>query len=273
MAAPAKTLATTPRTTTRPPRPIVYPTSDGKPMAETELHGDTMIYLREALKTFFARPGQPLAQVGSNNFLFWQEGDPHKKVSPDVYVVFGVAQRSRDSYKAWEEGGHLPAVVFEITSGKTRREDAETKLTLYERTLHVPEYFQYDPRSDYLNPRLRGHRLDENGVYQPIPLVNNRLHSQQLNLDLVLDDDGVLRLYDLATQTLLPAPQEQAALAFAAQIRADNAQARAEDAEERAEDANRRAQAEAERAEAAETELARLRARLAALENTNPASE
>ena len=191
--------------------------------------------------------------MGSNNFLFWQEGDPRKKVSPDVYVVFGVAQRSRDSYKAWEEGGHLPAVVFEITSGKTHHEDAQTKRALYERTLRVAEYFQYDPRSDYLRPRLQGPRLDENGAYQPILLENGRrLRSEQLNLDLILDGD-MLRLYDPIRQEYLPTPQEQAA-----RLEAETARAVAQAV---------RAEAQTQRADAAEAELARLRARLAALEN------
>ena len=33
--------------------PIVYPESDGKPMAETDVHIDTLIALREALHDHF----------------------------------------------------------------------------------------------------------------------------------------------------------------------------------------------------------------------------
>ena len=239
MAAPA----TTPRTTSRPPRSVVYPTSDGKPMAETELHGDLMVYFKEALKAFGRLTGR-VAYVSGNNFLFWQEGDPRKKVSPDCYVVPGVSPDPRDSYMAWKEGGKLPSVVFEFTSRKTQREDTDTKRPLYEQTLKVPEYFQFDPTGDYLRPRLQGLRRDENGVYQPIPFVNDRMHSEQLGLDLIAEGETV-RLFDPAHQVFLLTPQESA----------------------------ERAQAEAARADAAEAELAHLRARLAALENTNSTNE
>ena len=212
-------------------RRVVYPTSDGKPMAETDGHADLMIYFKEALRAFYAHPGQRPAYVSGNNFLFWQEGAPGKRVSPDCYVVFDVAPGPRDSYMAWKEGGRLPAVVFEFTSRKTQREDMEKKFPLYEQALKVPEYFRFDPTGDYLHPRLQGFRLDANGAYQPIPLENDRLHSEQLGLDLVLDGETV-RLYDPARRTFLPTPQEQAA-----------------------------------RAEAAEAEIERLHARLAALEN------
>src|SRR5215471_10579931 len=86
-------------------RRITYPTSDGKPMAETDKHRDLMMYAIEALKVFFA--DRPEIYVSGNNFLYWQEGDPKKRVSPDCYVVFGVGMRQRDSYKAWEESGKL----------------------------------------------------------------------------------------------------------------------------------------------------------------------
>src|SRR5438045_3668583 len=58
---------------TRPARAIryrdeedLYPSSDGKPMAETELHRDLMIYSIEALKVRYAE--DPNTQVSGNNF-------------------------------------------------------------------------------------------------------------------------------------------------------------------------------------------------------------
>lgn len=242
MAAPT----TTPPTvmTARPPRPVVYPTSDGKPMAETDKHADLMVYFKEALRAFVRLTGR-LAYVSGNNFLFWQEGDPRKKVSPDCYVVPGVSPDPRDSYQAWKEGGKLPSVVFEFTSRKTQQEDTNKKRPLYEQVLKVPEYFQFDPTGDYLRPRLQGLRRDENGVYQPIPLENGRMHCEQLGLDLVPVGETV-RLFDPARQEFLLTPQEQAA---------------------RAEAETARAEAQEQRADAAEAEITRLRARLAALEN------
>jgi hypothetical protein len=110
---------------TRPRKVVVYPSSDGKPMAETDQHRNLTVYVIEALKARYA--DRPDVYVSGDNFIFYQEGDPRKRVSPDAYVVFGVPMRERDSYKAWEEGGRLPDVVFEFTSRKTRHEDTHKK--------------------------------------------------------------------------------------------------------------------------------------------------
>jgi hypothetical protein len=91
-------------------------------------------------------------------------------VAPDVYVVFGVANRKRDNYKVWEEGGITPDFVLEITSETTKTKDQETKPEIY-RALGVTEYFQYDPSGDYLNPILQGVRLINN-QYEPIAANN-----------------------------------------------------------------------------------------------------
>jgi len=199
----------TPAPAQRRTRPVVYSTSDGQPMAETDTHRDLMVYFIEALKAFFAREGRR-AYVAGNNFLFWEEGNPKSRVSPDCYVVFEIGPEPRDSFKSWEEGDRLPAVVFEFTSRKTRSNDVKKKRPLYEGVLRVPEYFQFDPTGDYLRPRLQGFRLDETGSYKPIPLQEDRLSSEQLGLELVQEGEW-LRLYDPARGAFLPTPQEQAA--------------------------------------------------------------
>lgn len=188
------------------PRATVYPTRDGKPMGETDKHRELMAYLIAALKTHFA--DKQYVYVSGNNFVFWEEGNPKARISPDAYVVFGAEMRLRDSYMAWKEGGLLPNVVFEVTSRKTQREDVESKLPLYEQTLQTPEYFLFDPTGDYLRPRLQGYRLVD-GRYDRLELVNGRLHSEQLGLDLVQDDE-TLRLFDPAKSEFLPDFLEQA---------------------------------------------------------------
>ena len=175
-------------------------------MGETDKHRDLMAYLIAALKIHFH--GQPNVYVSGNNFVFWEEGRPKSRVSPDTYVVFGPDSRLRDSYMAWKEGGALPGVVIEVTSRSTQREDVETKLPLYEQTLRTPEYFLFDPTGDYLRPRLQGYRLGD-GHYVRLELTDNRLHSEQLSLDLVQVGE-TLRLYDSVKRQFLPTPQEQA---------------------------------------------------------------
>ncbi len=101
----------------------------------------------------------------------------------------------------------MPAVVFEFTSRKTQAEDISTKLPLYEQTLKTPEHFLFDPRGEYLRPRLQGYRL-EGGRYVRLELVNDRLHSEQLGLDLVQEGE-TLRLYDPALGGPLLTSQEK----------------------------------------------------------------
>lgn len=240
------------RAVQRRARPVVYPTSDGKPMGETDRHIDLTMYVKQALMAYFA--DRPDVYVAANNFLYYQEGDPKQCVSPDGYVVFGVQMRQRDCYKAWEEGGKLPAVVFEFTSRETRREDTDTKRPRYEQVLKVPEYFLFDPTGDYLKPRLQGFRPVE-GRYVPIPQVGGRMRSEQLGLELVQEGETLV-LCDPATGERLPGFMEQTR--------------RAEQEARRAEEEARRAEQEARRAENAEAEVERLRKELEALRRGNP---
>lgn len=198
-------------------REIEYPSSDGKPRAETEKHLRLMIYCIEALGVYFATRSD--VYVCGNNFVYWQEGNPRLRVAPDCYVVFGADKRVRDSYKAWEEGGALPAVVFEMTSKKTRAEDVTRKRPLYETALRVPEYFQFDPTRDYLKPNLQGFRLNAAQVYESIPLLNNRLYSEQLDLEVVALGQ-VMRFYDRKTGEFLLTSLEYKQRADAADARA-----------------------------------------------------
>ena len=177
----------------RAKRAIYYPTGDGKPMAEDELHLDQMNYTIPALR--YRYRSRPDVYVAGNNFLYYEEDNPQARVSPDCYVALGVEPKARRRfYKVWEENGIAPAVVFEFTSKKTKKDDVTIKKPLYEQVLRVQEYFQFDPSGDYLKPRLQGQRLQE-GVYRPIALMDNRMVSEQLGLELVIEGE-TLRFYD-----------------------------------------------------------------------------
>src|SRR4051794_14960222 len=113
----------------RTTRPVDYPSSDGKPMAETDLHRQDMVDVIETLQDHYA--GEPDVYVTGNLLLYYVEGDPRKHVSPDVFVVRGVPKLPpRDYYLLWKEG-KPPEVVIEITSKTTRCEDQNTKRVLY----------------------------------------------------------------------------------------------------------------------------------------------
>src|SRR5262249_13049415 len=134
-----RTMATVPSTAT--PWKNGYPTSDGKPMAETDWHRDLMNALIETLKLWYA--AQPRVYVSCNLLLFYEEGNRRRHVSPHVFVVKGIAKHDRPNYLLWEERKG-PDVVIELTSSSTRREDMKDKYRLYQETLRVKEYFLFD---------------------------------------------------------------------------------------------------------------------------------
>ena len=220
---------------------IDYPSSDGKPLAESERHAIATVDAWQALKRFFA--SRPDVYVGMDMLLYHVEGDPRRSVVPDVFVVLGVPKLPhRDTWLLWEEG-RAPDFVLEVTSRTTRREDEGRKRRLY-RDLGVAEYWQFDPTGDYLSPLLKGARL-EGGQYEPIPSVASvdgglRMRSV-LGLELRLER-GVLRLYDPTAGTYLATAEEAAARADAAEAkrRADSEAARADAAEAIADEARRR---------------------------------
>ncbi len=78
-----------------------YPTSDGKPMAETDWHRDLMNALIQTLKVWYA--AQSRVYVSGNLLLFHKPGNRRRHVSPDVFVVKGVAKHDRPNYLLWEE--------------------------------------------------------------------------------------------------------------------------------------------------------------------------
>ncbi|WP_293151121.1 MULTISPECIES: Uma2 family endonuclease [unclassified Microcoleus] len=143
---------------------IEYPSSDGEPMAESDITRDYMTYSVEALKFYFETRSD--VYVSANSFVYYEQGNKSAVVAPDVYVVVGVRKRQRDTYQIWKEAGIAPQFVLEITSETTQDVDQQTKPEIYQ-SLGVKEYFQYDPSGDYLNPILQGLRL-VNNQYQPI---------------------------------------------------------------------------------------------------------
>ena len=205
-------------------RDIDYPTGDGKPMAETELHLWVMMDLIQTLAIRYR--ADPMVYVGGDLLMYYQEGEPNKRLAPDVFVVKGVPKLpARDNYLIWLEG-KPPDFVIEVTSKTTRRNDQTKKLVLYRDVLRVPEYFQFDPTEDYLRPAFQGFRLVD-GDYVPIEPVDGRLPSAALGLH--LERDGTdLRLFDPSTGRRLPIPSEESARAESESARAEAAEAEAD---------------------------------------------
>lgn len=217
-----------------PITPIEYPDEDGKPMAEGDQQCNYLIYARSALRLYFQNRSD--VYVAGNLFIYYEEGRPESVVAPDTFVVFGVENRDRRSYKTWEENNKNPDFVLEITSKSTRSQDQGAKKGIYA-FLGVKEYFQYDPTGDYLTPQMQGLRLVD-GNYFPISattLPNGivSIASQVLGLELRLEA-GEMRFYNSTTgETLLSFEEEAAARQQAEQARQQAEQAR-QQAEERA---------------------------------------
>ncbi len=230
-------------TPVRPPE-IYYPDSDGKPMAESDVHIRQLINLRFALLHHFSE--DPLVYVGANMFVYYVEGQSKKNVAPDVFVVIGVAKRDRTSYKIWQEG-KAPALVIELTSESTREEDLGNKRVIYA-DMGVREYFIFDPLKEYLIPRLRGYILVGDEF---VPMNGGPLFSNVLGLEFRVDEEQ-LRLYNPQRGEYLLFPDEL-------QLEIEHERLRVLELEQQADQERERAtlmegQADQERARAAQLE-------------------
>ncbi len=255
---------------------VDYPTTDGRPMAETDIHRDQMVDLIQTLQNYYADRDD--VYVSGNILLYYVKGDKRKHISPDVMVVYGVPKHKRDYYLLWNEG-QPPHVVIEITSSSTRHEDMVKKKKLY-LDMGVREYYAFDPFRDYIRAHLRGWR-NVDGRW--VPMLTNQTCSNLLGLDLRVQGEE-LRLIEPESRRVLPTQRElvkslqsdlsitlhvaeQAAeLAKSQTNRAIAELQRAEAESRRAEAESRRAESEKQRADAEhalrlqyEAELKRLR--------------
>ena len=253
---------------------IFYPDTDGKPMAASELHRDILNRTIDILKAHYAK--QPDVHVSGDLLMYYVEGDPRQVVAPDVFVSFGLDKKRRATYLVWVEG-KLPEFVMEFSSKTTYEDDLDKKMNLYA-SLGVQDYFLYDAEGLFLPSQLMGYTLVE-GKY--VPVMGNRdggLHSDVLNLDFYVDDEGLelddvhlelddvfLRIYDPVARRWLQTAAEARAEQEAA--RAEQEAARADAEKTRADTEKTRADTEKTRADNAETEIAKLREQLECLQN------
>ena len=222
---------------------IDYPSSDGKPVAESEVHIDALLDARGALYEYFR--SHPDVYVAGNLLIYYKKGARDVRVAPDVFVVKGVSKKhKRTSYRLWEEG-RVPEFVLEITSQGTRKEDEGRKRELY-RAWGVTEYWQYDPLGEYLAPPLRGLELI-GGEYERLPDGERAdgtqvMRSAVLGLEVRSGAEG-LRFRDPVTGEMLYTPSE----GYAERQRAERAWQQAEQARQREKQARQAAETSLER--------------------------
>jgi Uma2 family endonuclease len=189
---------------------IDSPLEDFEPMPEGDKQRRNLSYATEALKLWFEEI--PDVYVSGNLFIRYEVERAEKRVSPDIFVVFGVSKEDRVSYTVWEEEDKVPDFVLELISKGTVTKDRRDNLLIY-RDLGVKEYFQFDPSSKFLKPKsLQGVRL-ENGKYVPIPVSTLpdgtfSVRSEVLGLDLHLYLDRRFRFFDPISKQILRSHSE-----------------------------------------------------------------
>lgn len=216
---------------------IIYPDSDGKPMADNTIQADAMTIIFNNLRAMFAE--NPDVFVAMDLLWYPVEGKPHIRVAPDVMVVLGRPKGHRGSYKQWEEEGVAPQVVFEVLSPGNRRAAMNAKRRFYAK-YGVQEYYIYDPDTGkWQGWQRRGKRLmrikDMVGWRSPLlGIVFRQGH---------VEYPGLLRANMRPFLTF----EELERLAELEHLRAEQAQLQAEAERQRAEQERQRAERLAQR--------------------------
>jgi Uma2 family endonuclease len=124
------------------PTDIIYPGSDGQPMADNTQQFELIVWIKENLELLFANE-QNVFVAGD---LLWYpvEGDNKLRQAPDVMVAVGRPKGYRGSYQQWLEDNIPPQVVFEIWSPGNPPSKMAKKFEFYDR-YGVEEYYLYKP--------------------------------------------------------------------------------------------------------------------------------
>jgi Uma2 family endonuclease len=236
------------------PNSIIYPDSDGQPMADNTKQFRWIVTIKENLEILFADQ----ADVFVAGDLLWYpvEGNNRLCQAPDVMVALGRPKGDRGSYQQWREANIAPQVVFEILSPSNSGLEMSRKLLFYQQ-YGVEEYYQYDPDHHDLvgSQRINGSLLaipEMQGWVSPRLGIRFELAAETLII-YAPDGEPFLTPVELAQQRDLARQQ-----VVHEQQRADAAQQQATAAQQQAEQ-------EHQRAEAAQQRAAQLAAQLRAL--------
>jgi Uma2 family endonuclease len=131
---------------------VIYPESDGQPMADNTKQFRWIVTIKENLEILFA--AQDDVFIAGDLFWYPVKGNPDIKQAPDTLVAFGRPKGDRGSYIQHQENNIPPQVVFEILSPGNRLKEMAKKLRFYENH-GVEEYYIYDPDRIDLNGWLR----------------------------------------------------------------------------------------------------------------------
>ena len=137
---------------------LIYPESDGQPMADNTKQFRWIVTIKEGLEWLFQ--DDPNVFVAGDLVWYPTEGNNVIRAAPDAMVIFGRPKGDRGSYQQWKEGNIAPQVVFEVRSSGNTQTEMDKKLVFYDRH-GVEEYYLYDPDKGDLSGWLHtGERLD-----------------------------------------------------------------------------------------------------------------
>jgi Uma2 family endonuclease len=242
---------------------LIYPESDGKPMAENTLQFEWIVLIKLGLEACFAQR-EDIFIAGD---LLWYPVEFHPEITmaPDVLVALGRPRGHRGSYMQWREEGIAPQVVFEILSPGNRKKELDRKLEFY-RKYGVEEYYTYNPKPNKFRAWQReGEQLVEIPEQEldnwTSPLLGIRLEwtAQTLHLyspsgERFLSYMDLVKIGKITEQRA----REMEQLAKAEQKRAAEAMQIAREEWLRAEEGMRRAEEEKQRADRLAAQLRRL---------------
>jgi Uma2 family endonuclease len=166
---------------------IIYPSSDGKRMAENTKQYRYITMINGGLDLLYADNENIL--VVSDLLWYPVEGKPNIATAPDVMVVFGRPKGDRLSYLQWKEENIAPKVVFEILSPSNTPTEMNRKLMFYN-TYGVQEYYVYDPDT----PDFYGYYRQNGQSLSPIEENMQGFKSPLLGIVFELEN-GELKIY------------------------------------------------------------------------------
>src|SRR5260370_22944061 len=133
---------------------LIYPSSDGKPMADNTIQFRHGVMAQGGIDAQFR--DDPNVLVVGDNLWYPVYGHPKICTAPDAMVVFGRPKGDRPSYKQWREENVSPQVAFEILSHHNRPKEMSRKFEFYQR-YGVEEYYVFNPYKRTLKGYHRVH--------------------------------------------------------------------------------------------------------------------
>ncbi len=235
----------------------VYPIEDD--MGEGSLQRFISELLRMLVERWLEAQGKPTF-VGADQYFYWEQYNPRECISPDVYVLPGVALGTAiGAWKVWEMGC-VPSFALEVVSQDVDK-DYLTSPAKYAR-LGVEELVVFDP--DYmLSPtrfRFQVFRKNKRGLIRVEATNADRVKSKVLGCHLRAVGVGDNRRVRIGSgfngETLFPTDAEAREQAEADREQAEADRERAEAAAQEQRAGRERAEAGREQAEATTRDLA-----------------